>query len=90
MSLENGSGVTMYGNSIIPGDDASSDDFFVRLPYDVADVNIKWKLLSRQYSCEGSLKLSSDRAFVDVVKYDKEKAGNTYIGDYIEEENITD
>ena len=67
-----------------------SDDFFVRLPYDVADVNIKWKLLSRQYSCEGTLKLSSDRGFVDVVKYDKEKAGKTYISDYIEEEDITD
>ena len=86
--LENGAGVTMYGNSIIPGDDASSDDFFVRLPYDVAAVNIKWKLLSRQYSCEGSLKLSSDRGFVDLVKYDKEKAGKTYICDYIEEEDI--
>lgn len=90
VSLENGSGVTMYGNSIIPGDDASSDDFFVRLPYDVADVTVKWKLLSRQYSCEGTLKMSSDRGFVDMVKYDKEKAGKTYISDYIEEEDITD
>ncbi len=90
VSLENGSGVTMYGNSIIPGDDASSDDFFVRLPYDVADVTVKWKLLSRQYSCEGTLKMSSERGFVDMVKYDKEKAGKTYISDYIEEEDITD
>lgn len=90
VSLENGSGVTMYGNSIIPGDDTSSDDFFVRLPYDVADVTVKWKLLSRQYSCEGTLKMSSDRGFVDMVKYDKEKAGKTYISDYIEEEDITD
>jgi len=90
VSLENGSGVTMYGKSIIPGDDASSDDFFVRLPYDVADVTVKWKLLSRQYSCEGTLKMSSDRGFVDMVKYDKEKAGKTYISDYIEEEDITD
>lgn len=90
VSLENGSGVTMYGKSIIPGDDASSDDFFVRLPYDVADVTVKWKLLSRQYSCEGTLKMSSDRGFVDMVKYDKEKAGKTYISDYIKEEDITD
>lgn len=90
VSLENGSGVTMYGNSIIPGDDACSDDFFVRLPYDVADVTVKWKLLSRQYSCEGTLKMSSERGFVDMVKYDKEKVGKTYISDYIEEEDITD
>jgi hypothetical protein len=60
------------------------------LPYDVAEANIKWKLLSRQYSCEGTLKLSSDIGFVDVVKYDKDKAGKTYISDYIEEENITE
>jgi len=90
MTLDKRSRVNKYCNSIIPFDYATSDDFFVRLPYDVAEANIKWKLLSRQYSCEGTLKLSSDIGFVDVVKYDKEKAGNTYIGDYIEEENITD
>ena len=88
--LENGEGVIMYGNSIIPGDDADSDLFFVHLPYDVQEVNIKWKLLSRQYSCEGTLRLSLDIEFVDRVKYDKEKAGKTYISDYIEEEDITE
>lgn len=90
VSLENGEGVTMYGNSIIPGDSASSDDFFVRLPSNDLEVNIKWKLLSRQYSCEGTLKLLSDREFVEDVKYDKEKAGKTYISDYIEVEDISD
>ena len=90
VSLENGAGVTMYGNSIIPGDDARSDDFFVRLPEDVQEINIKWKLLSRQYSCEGTLKLFSDVVFVDEVQYDKEKAGKTYISDYIEEKSITE
>lgn len=90
VSFENGMGVTMYGNSIIPGDDAKSDDFFVCLPHDVSDVIIKWKLLSRQYSYDGTLKLSSDKEFVDVVKYDKDKAGETYFSDYIEEEVITE
>lgn len=90
VSLENGVGVTMYGDCIIPGDSAHSDDFCVRLPYDVDEVEICWKLLSRHFSCDGKLILKKDTAFVDDVKHDKEKAGKTFIGDYIEVEDITD
>lgn len=90
VSLENGFGVTMYGNSIIPGDEAISDDFYVRVPYDVPEVIISWKLLSRHFSTEGKLKLIVEKEFVEEVGYDKDKAGNTYIRDYIEVEDITD
>lgn len=88
--LENGVGITMYGTSIIPGDNAYSDDFFIHLPYDVQEVGISWKLLSRHFSCEGKLKVMVEKEYVEDVRYDKEKAGETYIGDYIEEEDITD
>lgn len=90
ISLENGFGITMYGTSIIPGDIAGSDDFFMHLPYDVQEVGISWKLLSRHFSCEGKLKVMVEKRFVEDVQYDKDKAGETYIGDYIEEEDITD
>ena len=90
ISLENGVGVTMYGDCIIPGDNARSDNFYVRLPYNVDEVGISWRLLSRHFSCDGKLILKKDTAFVDNVKHDKEKAGKTFIGDYIEVEDITD
>lgn len=53
LSLEDGLGVTMYGESIIPGDNSISDDFYVHLPFNIKEVDITWKLLSRHYSCEG-------------------------------------
>lgn len=89
-TLKNGQGVIMYGKSIIPGDDATSDDFYVRLPYDAVEVIINWRLLSRHYSDEGSLKLVIEKEWVDEVGYDEEKAGKTYLRDYIEVEDITD
>lgn len=88
--LEEGMGITMYGTSIIPGDNSSSDDFFVHLPYDVQEVEITWKLLSRYFSSEGKLKVVVEKEWMEDVKYDKEKAGETYIGDYIEVEEIVD
>ena len=90
ISLENGVGITMYGTSIIPGDDAFSDDFFISLPYDIQEVGITWKLLSRYFACEGKMKVISDRSIEDEIRYDEEKAGRVYIGDFIEEEDIVD
>ena len=90
LSLEDGQGVTMYGESIIPGDNSISDDFYVHLPFNTKEVDITWKLLSRYYSCEGTLKIIMDIGYIDKVEYDKEKAGKTYISDYIEKEDITD
>ncbi len=90
ITLENGVGISMYGTSIIPGDKAYSDDFFVHLPHDIQEVGISWKLLSRHFSCEGKLKVMVEKKFVEDAQYDKDKAGETYIGDYIEEEDITD
>ena len=90
VSLEDGKGVTMYGNSIIPGDNSTSDDFFVHLPYNTKEVDITWELLSRHYSCKGKLKILIDTGYVEEVKYDKEKAGETYISDYVEELEMTD
>ena len=90
LSLEDGLGVTMYGESIIPGDNSISDDFYVHLPFNTKEVDITWKLLSRHYSCEGTLKIIMDIGYVDKVEYDKRKAGETCIGDYIEKVDITD
>lgn len=89
LSLEDGI-VTMYGKSIIPGDNSISDDFYVHLPFNTKDVDITWKLLSRHYSCEGTLKIIMDIGYVDKIEYDKEKAGETCISDYIEKVDITD
>lgn len=88
--LENGQGITMYGKSIIPGDDVMSDDFCVHLPYEAEEVNIRWRLLSRHFSDEGKLKLVIEKEFEEEVEYDKEKAGKTFVRDYIEVVEIID
>ena len=89
-TLENGQGVTMYGKSIIPGDDVVSDDFYVHLPYETDEVNIYWRLLSRHFSEEGKLRLLVEKDYEDELEYDKDKAGKTFIRDYIEEVDVTE
>ena len=88
IALENGVGLRMFGSSIIPGDRDFSDDFYVHFPEDVKEVNIVWKLLSRQYSMEGKLRILVECMFEEVVRYNKEKAGETVIEDFIEREDI--
>lgn len=90
VSFVDGVEVVMYGNSIIPGDDAVTDDFFVHLPFDAKDVDISWRLLSRHYSTEGELKLLVEKEVVNLVEYDKELAGKTCVKEYIEVKEITD
>lgn len=90
ITLENGHGVTMYGKSIIPGDYVMSDDFYIHLPNDTEEVNIYWRLLSRHYSEEGKLRLMVEKEYKEEVEYDKNKAGKTFVRDYIEIEDITD
>ena len=89
-TLEDGQGVTMYGKSIIPGDDVMSDDFYIHLPNEAEEVNIYWQLLSRHYSEEGKLRLMVEKEYEEEVEYDKNKAGKTFVRDYIEIEDITD
>ena len=90
ITLENGHGVTMYGKSIIPGDYVMSDDFYIHLPNETEEVNIYWRLLSRHYSEEGKLRLMVEKEYEEEVEYDKNKAGKTFVRDYIEIEDITD
>ena len=90
ITLENGHGVTMYGKSIIPGDYVMSDDFYIHLPNETEEVNIYWRLLSRHYSEEGKLRLMVEKEYKEEVDYDKNKAGKTFVRDYIEIEDITD
>ena len=90
ITLENGQGVTMYGKSIIPGDYVMSDDFYIHLPNETEEVNIYWRLLSRHYSEEGKLRLMVEKEYKEEVEYDKNKAGKTFVRDYIEIEDITD
>ena len=89
-TLEDGQGVTMYGKSIIPGDYVMSDDFYIHLPNETEEVNIYWRLLSRHYSEEGKLRLMVEKEYKEEVEYDKNKAGKTFVRDYIEIEDITD
>lgn len=89
ITLENGQGVTMYGKSIIPGDYVMSDDFYIHLPNETEEVNIYWRLLSRHYSEEGKLRLMVEKEYKEEVEYDKNKAGKTFVRDYIEIEDIT-
>lgn len=88
ISMDNGRGIIMYGDTLIPGDIAYSDDFFVHFPLAVQEVNIMWKLLSRHYSTDGSLKITVN----DDVRYDtafsKERAGGQEVVDFIETEDI--
>jgi len=88
ISMDNGQGVIMYGDSLIPGDIAYSDDFFVHFPLDVQEVNIMWKLLSRHYSTEGSLKIVVNDDIMYDVAYNKEMAGREEVTDFIETEEI--
>lgn len=88
ISMDNGQGVIMYGDSLIPGDIAYSDDFFVHFPLEVQDVNIKWKLLSRHYSTEGSLKITVNDDIQYDVAYIKEMAGREEVVDFVETEEI--
>ena len=90
ITLEDGQGVTMYGKSIIPGDYVMSDDFYIHLPNETEEVNIYWRLLSRHYSEEGKLRLMVEKEYKEEVEYDKNKAGKTFVRDYIEIEDITD
>ena len=90
ITLDNGQGVTMYGKSIIPGDYVMSDDFYIHLPNETEEVNIYWRLLSRHYSEEGKLRLMVEKEYEEEVEYDKNKAGKTFVRDYIEIEDITD
>lgn len=90
ITLEDRQGVTMYGKSIIPGDYVMSDDFYIHLPNETEEVNIYWRLLSRHYSEEGKLRLMVEKEYKEEVEYDKNKAGKTFVRDYIEIEDITD
>lgn len=90
ISMENGVGVFMYGNSLIPADSAISDEFYVHFPDDADEVNVNWSLLSRQYSTSGQLRIKVEKEFVDDVRYDNINVGTTTIEDYIEKEDITD
>lgn len=88
--LEDGAGVKMFGDSIIPGDHSLSDDFFVHIPVEVNEVHISWKLLSRHFPAEGTLKIIVEKKFVEEYKYSEEKTGVSQIEDYIEKVDITD
>jgi hypothetical protein len=71
--LEDGVGVQMFGKSIIPGDNSCSDDFFVHIPDGIDDVNISWKLLSRHFPAEGTLKIHVEKIYVEDYRYNEEK-----------------
>lgn len=90
VTLKNGESVTMYGTSLVPGDNAVSDDFFIHVPYGTHEVNISWILLSRKEPVKGHLKIIVESEFEDECKTDKEKAGVTEISDFIEVEEIMD
>lgn len=90
VTMEDGVGVIMYGSSLIPGDNAVSDDFFVHVPFETQEVNISWQLLSRYYSDKGKLKIVVESEMEDAYKTNKDKAGETEISDYIEVEEVTD
>lgn len=88
--LRNGEGVRMYGASLVPGDNAVSDDFFIHVPYGIKDVNISWELRSRNTPLEGKLKIVVESVLEDEYKTNKEKYGDTEINDFVETEDVTD
>ena len=51
---------------------------------------MRWKLLSRHFPAEGTLKIHVEKIYVEDYRYNEEKAGDTDIGDYIEKMDITD
>lgn len=90
VTLRDGEGVRMYGASLVPGDNALSDDFFIHVPYGTKEVNISWVLLSRNTPLEGKLKIVVESVLEDEYKTNKEKYGDTEISDFVETEELTD
>lgn len=91
VTLRDGEGVTMYGTSLVPGDNAVSDDFFIHVPYGTQEVNLVWELYSRLHEpVKGELKIVVESELEDECKTNKEKAGETEISDFIEIEEVTD
>lgn len=90
VTLSDGDGVTMYGASLVPGDSAVSDDFFIHVPYGTQEVNLSWVLLSRHEPVKGELKIIVESELEDECKTNKEKAGETEISDFVEIEEVTD
>ena len=90
VTLRNGEGVIMYGASLVPGDNAVSDDFFIHVPYGTQEVDIAWVLYSRHEPVNGKLRIIVESELVDECKTNKEKAGETEISDFIEVEEVMD
>lgn len=88
ISMHDGEGISMYGTSLIPGDVTYTDDFFVHLPIGVQEVNIDWKLLSRHYSEEGTLKIIVEDEIQYDYEYSKARAGEEVMVDFVEKEDI--
>lgn len=90
VTFKDGVGVTMFGSSLIPGDSAVTDDFFIHVPFETKEVNINWQLLSRHYPAGGKLRILVEAEMEDDVKYSKENAGKTEISDFVDIEEVTD
>lgn len=90
VTLKDGEGVRMHGASLVPGDNAVSDDFFIHVPYGIKEVNISWELRSRKTPLEGKLKIVVESVLEDECKISKEKYGDTEISDFVETEEVTD
>jgi hypothetical protein len=87
---DNGWGIRMFGDSLIPGDVVFSDDFFVHLPIGVKEVNIDWRLLSRHYSTDGTLKIIVNEEVESNQVYNRERAGEEEIVDCVIKEELLD
>lgn len=88
ISMHDGEGISMFGTSLIPGDVTYTDDFFVHLPIGVQEVNIDWKLLSRHYSEEGTLKIIVEDEIQYDYEYSKARVGEEEMMDFVEKEDI--
>lgn len=81
-----GTQVIMKGVTLNPFDHAVSDDFFIKVPYGVSRVDIKWQLLSRHYNDSGNLAITTAPSMVHLERVDTQRLGETVIEDYVEVE----
>lgn len=78
-----GQTVLIKGPTLNPKDKLVSDDFFIKVPYDIVGISIRWNLLSRYYNESGKLSLMVTPEFKEISREDTRYAGKTKVEDYI-------
>ena len=83
-----GQTLVIKGETLNPHDNAVSDDFYIKVPYNVSNIRIQWQLLSRYYNDSGHLTMTVKPSFVEKECEDIRYAGRTFVEDFIEVKDV--